>query len=303
MDKQNREVLVSQLANILGFQDGAEDIVEHLYAIESESDLSGYLQQLLGPNTDSSEFVKNVSLSKRGEWLLRTSTNTVESSNQQAQTQSAGANPRKPSSTSTSTGKLESLGAKTKPPPINNGINKKNTNTSTASSKKARAAPPLHAKKAPAPAEPASNQASASPKASPSNNVDDDKIAPVTPRRGQAAFKCGCFGTIHPCLTNCLYCGRIACEREGYSFCNFCGYQIEPPSSTMTKSDAFFHKDRLLRYDRETAQRTVVIDDQSDYYSNTNWMNEDERRSVEEKERQRQNALHRRGKQQIHFDF
>lgn len=57
------------------------------------------------------------------------------------------------------------------------------------------------------------------------------KDAPTTkaapPPKGQAKFDCGCFGTLHKALTNCLYCGRISCEREGYGFCPFCGYLVE----------------------------------------------------------------------------
>jgi hypothetical protein len=44
---------------------------------------------------------------------------------------------------------------------------------------------------------------------------------------GKASVVCGCFGTIHKPLTNCLYCGRISCEREGYDFCPFCGLLVE----------------------------------------------------------------------------
>jgi hypothetical protein len=38
---------------------------------------------------------------------------------------------------------------------------------------------------------------------------------------------CGCYGTRHKALTNCLYCGRISCTLEGYDFCSFCGYMVE----------------------------------------------------------------------------
>ena len=48
------------------------------------------------------------------------------------------------------------------------------------------------------------------------------------PPKGKAPFTCGCFGTRHAALANCLFCGRIACKNEGYNFCPFCGYLIEP---------------------------------------------------------------------------
>ena len=48
------------------------------------------------------------------------------------------------------------------------------------------------------------------------------------PKKGKAAADCGCFGTLHEALTNCLYCGRVACREEGYTFCPCCGYQLSP---------------------------------------------------------------------------
>jgi hypothetical protein len=61
------------------------------------------------------------------------------------------------------------------------------------------------------------------------------------------------------------------------------------------------HKERLLKYDRETAQRTVVVDDQADYYSNTKsvWLNDDERQEAARQDRQRQDELHLRKKMQL----
>jgi hypothetical protein len=52
------------------------------------------------------------------------------------------------------------------------------------------------------------------------------------PPQGTASVVCGCFGTRHAALTNCLQCGRISCEREGYDFCPFCGFLVEEPNSS-----------------------------------------------------------------------
>ena len=52
------------------------------------------------------------------------------------------------------------------------------------------------------------------------------------PKRGKASKVCGCFGTRHKPLTNCLYCGRISCVVEGYGFCPFCGYMVEEIKGT-----------------------------------------------------------------------
>lgn len=47
------------------------------------------------------------------------------------------------------------------------------------------------------------------------------------PVRGTAVRVCGCYGTYHQPLTNCLHCGRISCSEEGYDFCPFCGFLVE----------------------------------------------------------------------------
>ena len=112
----------------------------------------------------------------------------------------------------------------------------------------------------------------------------------------------------HPALTNCLVCGRISCEFEGYDFCCFCGYYVsEPPSSAGSESakpnasgkkqnkyTPEQHKDRLLRFDRESASRTEIFDDQADYFTNTTsqWLTLDEQADNAEKEEKRREALH-----------
>ncbi len=54
-----------------------------------------------------------------------------------------------------------------------------------------------------------------------------EKVEKSRPTRGKATTVCGCFGIVHKPLTNCLYCGRISCSKEGYDFCPFCGYMVE----------------------------------------------------------------------------
>ena len=157
------------------------------------------------------------------------------------------------------------------------------------------------------------------------------KAAP--PPKGKAKYDCGCFGTLHRALTNCLYCGRITCEKEGYGFCPFCGYLVEevvPPSGgdqyvTMvaciifratrgrrthfhlltprsvsihrsSTDEAWKHKERLLRYDREFAQRTIILDDQSDYYNRQTsmWSTDEEQAEAARLEQERHDDIHKR---------
>ena len=118
---------------------------------------------------------------------------------------------------------------------------------------------------------------------------------------------CGCYGTLHKPLTNCLSCGRISCTLEGYDYCHFCGYLVSPPtipqsnSGEASISSSWLLKERLLRYDRELQQRTKVVDDQEDYYSNTTstWLTEDEKRNAHEKVQRRQEELTHSGKKQV----
>ena len=133
---------------------------------------------------------------------------------------------------------------------------------------------------------------------------------PKFPQRGKAIVVCGCFGTVHKPLTNCLHCGRIACENEGYSYCGFCGYLIEKAAVAGRNRDgkfdkALLHKERLLKFDREFTKRTHVYDDQADYFSNTTstWLDERERNDAEEKDEARRKDIHERKKQTLTLDL
>jgi len=124
---------------------------------------------------------------------------------------------------------------------------------------------------------------------------------PKKPKHGKAKTICGCYGTRHKPLTNCLQCGRIACRHEGYGFCPFCGYDIEKvkvDAGDKKFDRALLHKERLLRYDREFARRTVVLDDQADYFhrESSAWLTEDERAEAERKDEDRRREMHGRKK-------
>jgi len=115
-----------------------------------------------------------------------------------------------------------------------------------------------------------------------------DKYQPTS---GKAKLVCGCFGKKHKPLTNCLYCGRISCELEGYHYCPFCTYMVEPGIEGDDK--ASIQKNRLLRFDREFARRTQIIDDQSDFQMPSTWMSEDERKEAEENQQKQLESLKR----------
>eukprot|EP00658_Telonema_sp_P-2_P028761 TRINITY_DN21989_c0_g2_i3.p1 TRINITY_DN21989_c0_g2~~TRINITY_DN21989_c0_g2_i3.p1 ORF type:complete len:421 (-),score=95.38 TRINITY_DN21989_c0_g2_i3:171-1433(-) len=98
--------------------------------------------------------------------------------------------------------------------------------------------------------------------------------------------RCSCHASRHKLLTNCLSCGRIICEQEGWGECLFCGRHpgkmTKHAKATVSESaaKAAKHKDRLLEFQRNSAKRTSVIDDQCDWFENADvnvWLNQKEK--------------------------
>lgn len=94
----------------------------------------------------------------------------------------------------------------------------------------------------------------------------------------QQGKPCSCQARRHRLVSNCLSCGKIVCEQEGEGPCNFCGALVLREGSNYAGLDATAvplsdkevaaeaYAKRLVEYDRNSAARTTVIDDQSDYY-------------------------------------
>ncbi|GFZ03603.1 transcription regulator/ zinc ion binding protein [Actinidia rufa] len=94
----------------------------------------------------------------------------------------------------------------------------------------------------------------------------------------QQGKPCSCQACRHRLVSNCLCCGKIVCEQEGEGPCQFCGALVLREGSTYAGLDeggvplsdaeeaAEAYAKRLVDYDRNSAARTTVIDDQSDYY-------------------------------------
>lgn len=70
-----------------------------------------------------------------------------------------------------------------------------------------------------------------------------------------------------------------------------------------SSDEAWKHKERLLRYDREFAQRTVILDDQADYFTGQTsmWSTDEERAEAARQEQQRHDEIHRRKKMQLNL--
>ena len=131
--------------------------------------------------------------------------------------------------------------------------------------------------------------------------------SPSLPPIGKASIICGCYGTIHKYLTNCLHCGRIQCEREGYGYCPHCGHLVQKviplPSKDLSPEER--HKERLLQFDREVAQRTQVIDERADEYENSSsqWLTEEERAEAERKDELKRAEMHSVKKATLNIAF
>lgn len=94
----------------------------------------------------------------------------------------------------------------------------------------------------------------------------------------QQGKPCQCQARQHRLVSNCLSCGKIVCEQEGEGPCSFCGSLVLKEGSTYAglegnlaplsdaEAAAEAYAKRLVDYDRNSAARTTVIDDQSDYY-------------------------------------
>lgn len=94
----------------------------------------------------------------------------------------------------------------------------------------------------------------------------------------QKGKPCSCEARRHGLVSNCLSCGKIVCEQEGEGPCSFCGALVLKEGSTYAgleeelgplsdaEAAAEAYAKRLVDYDRNSAARTTVIDDQSDYY-------------------------------------
>ena len=73
-------------------------------------------------------------------------------------------------------------------------------------------------------------------------------------------------------VLNCLSCGFIykVNDYEAMSLCSFCNQPMGKKIRKAHRSEsAVRHKDRLVRFDKTAAERTKVLDDQSDYFVST----------------------------------
>ena len=328
-DASARKALEGHLASLLGF-DEVSDVFDHLVTIETEDDLLEYLSALLGlEGAAVGDFVDDIWRFQRGEELVNISVieENSEVGNSAVDTPQVDVTP-KPAATSARKEREEKkveqklAALKLEDSTKLRKEKKQNSKADTAVDKRAKLniareqKQQQKKKEADARANEAAGRnagkSAAEAVSKPTRNTKETRMddVPKLPQRGKASVVCGCFGTVHKPLTNCLHCGRIACEIEGYGFCGFCGYLIEKVALAERNRDgkfdkALLHKERLLKFDREFTKRTHVYDDQADYFSNTTstWLDERERNDAEEKDEARRKDIHERKKHTLTLDL
>ena len=162
------------------------------------------------------------------------------------------------------------------------------------------------------------------------------KYVPLYSQDGQAAdtvqlpgrHPCTCQATKHALLNNCLSCGKIVCAQEWSGPCLFCGqlvvsraeqavldkknkkseqlYKKLAGDSRAQYQAALDNKDRLLEYDANSAKRTQIIDDESDYFNvdSNKWLTPQQRQALQAKKEELHADKHRsRLDRRITFDF
>lgn len=123
---------------------------------------------------------------------------------------------------------------------------------------------------------------------------------------------CYCEGRLHQVLTNCINCGKIICEQEKYGDCLFCQTPVNPKEdfSKKEKSNPSFmkaveHRNKLIEFDKSYTQRTVVYDEQTDYYESdvNKWLSEQEKKERKEKEDKLKQLMKDKTKSTYTIDF
>ncbi|KAM3257774.1 hypothetical protein ACQJBY_049844 [Aegilops geniculata] len=140
--------------------------------------------------------------------------------------------------------------------------------------------------------------------------------------KGSIVFKqgkpCSCQARQHNLVSNCLSCGKIVCEQEGEGPCSFCGSLVLMEGSTYaglsdvgvplsdTEVAAEAYAKRLVDYDRNSAARTKVYDDQSDYFEmeGNSWLSSKEKTNLKKVHDEAQDAAEKqKGKVTVTFDL
>jgi len=188
----------------------------------------------------------------------------------------------------------------------------------------------------PKPEDQTSQPESLNPSSSGKDDQKKSKYVPLYSKDGKAAetvqlvgrHPCECQAVKHPLVNNCLSCGRIVCAQEGSGPCFFCANLVVTKEEQLIldrkskKSEMLYkklagdsrsqyqaavdNKERLLEYDANSAKRTQIIDDESDYFNvdSNKWLTPQQREALKKKKEELHEERHKsRLDRRITFDF
>ncbi|KAJ3268456.1 hypothetical protein HDV01_002735 [Terramyces sp. JEL0728] len=139
----------------------------------------------------------------------------------------------------------------------------------------------------PAPAQNQPTQKKGNPK---DKKTKMEKVGNAPDKNGKPV--CECMATAHPLVTNCKSCGKIICEYEKECQCN------DPVYTTQATEKATTNLKKLVDFDKNSAQRTRVVDLKSDFdmYAGINdkWKDNGEKQQIKNKIAREEGKVERR---------
>ena len=333
MSSHDRKLLEKELARFFGFDnvDDASDIFSSLLSIGSNDDLLEYLLALLGPSSSAADdiyrrtFVSNVQKWQLGDAIELNPQTASEEKELESVEQKYNVTKKdvkvkttKPKqsrtvpNTTTSSSKIsrnskaharETKRKKSTKPIKNTSASDVNPSSTNDNHKKEEQKKPAAIKSDSAEPKKTIHQSA---NIETTISFDECSLKISNLPKGKPETVCGCFGTFHKPLTNCLYCGRIACVNEGHGFCPYCNRALIDPNALHTifgtinieLEEAIQHKNKILSFEIDSAKRTEVYDDEKDYFSNKTsaWLTKEEKFDSEQREELRRKELHQRKK-------
>ncbi|CAH1797101.1 unnamed protein product [Owenia fusiformis] len=320
--------ICEELSNLLGFE-ATEDIAKYILAIETEKDLEEYMQDLLEPSVPRNKrFIKKL-LEK---W--RPPPRKVEGPSENVKVY------RKSDDIEYVHGKDKAVKTKTKALDEGSQLTKENVEKNLKSLGMDDTPKPIEDMNGFGDVETESmmsNTTSASTRSRKSKfvNLFSEKGLAKSGAKIPGRHTCECQAVKHKLVNNCVGCGRVVCEQEGSGPCMFCdtlvctneegemiargskkgeklkNYLMKDQYKGLIKDSeeklekAIAHKNRLLEYDRTSARRTKVIDDESDYFSSdSQWLSKKDREKLKKREEELRAIKHASRKdRKITLDF
>ncbi|KAI9015503.1 putative zinc finger motif, C2HC5-type-domain-containing protein [Hyaloraphidium curvatum] len=267
---------VSRISILLGFPEAdAAEVAQSLASLQSAGEVSDWVASFLGDSLDAKDFAREFARRRfaapgKGETRPAAPVPAKQRAGKQDAKRTKNQQPRPAP-------EKEQIQQWTNIPGVK-VVDRRNENEEElfpARPKKTTPKPPEAAQPRP-PSPPPKAAPPPEPKAVPKTRLSKNR-KPAEPAPKADRRPCKCLATVHPLLTNCLTCGRIVCGREGPGPCFTCGtpvlsrdQQLELLAARMRGDRTALERaeegrDKMLRFQRESAQRTVVKDAAADF--------------------------------------